>query len=540
MVMFKSLDEMPQFVISRDTSEHNRTGSWRYLRPVYTEKLPPCQSACPAGNNIAVAMRRIREGEFKKAWEALTETTPFPYVCGKVCPHPCENSCNRATLDEAISIRQIEEFLGQEAIDNEWLFPAAVAKKSGKVAAIGSGPSGLSCAYQLARMGYPVTIFESSDKAGGLLRWAIPEYRLPREILDREINRIQELGVRIELNSPVEDLAAVRRQGYKAIYLAIGAGLHRELNIPGEHADGVLNAMDFLRKASSGIKVISGGRVVVIGGGNAAVDAARVSRRMGAGSVMILYRRSRSEMPAFKTEVEEAEKEGVNIHFLITPQEILTTDEGLVRGLKCVRMELGRPDADGRRSPMPVSGTEVEIDADQVIVAIGQSVDRSMQHEKIEYSSRGTITVDPELLQTNIRGVFAGGDSVTGPSTVVGAIGAGCKAAFSIDNYLNGGPPLQDDKPTTIVDIKELNLNYFAHTVRRHTIAGRASVKAEADRCLSCGVCRGCDNCLIFCPDIAVYRYKGSYAINYDYCKGCGICSQECPCNFISMIEEER
>jgi heterodisulfide reductase subunit A2 len=538
-ITFNSLKEMPYTVISQGTTEFNRTGTWRYLKPVYKEKLPPCQSACPAGNNLALILRKVREGAPEKAWEAFMETSPFPHVCGNVCPHPCEDSCSRSKFDEAISIKNIEGFLGEEAVRNRWVPRQASITKAEKVAVIGSGPAGLSCAYQLARRGYPVTVFEAAGKAGGLLRWGIPEYRLEKKILDTEIARIQELGVEIRTNSLIKDLPALLGQGYSALFVAIGAGISQAIGIPDEKTTGISYALDFLRDVNSGAKVNPGRRVVVIGGGNAAIDAARVSHNLGAGQVTVVYRRSRNEMPALKSEVDDAEREGVKFIFLAGPQKIMT-DKGLVKGLGCIRMTLGKTDASGRQSPVQIDGSEFSVDADSIIVAIGQTLDKSNLPGRLGLNGHGTIPADPVTFQTSVPGIFAGGDAVTGPSTVAGAIGSGRLAALSIDTYLGGCPPAAIDKPLKVARFEDLNLNYFDHAARQSQIQGLASAATEANRCFSCGVCRGCDNCLVFCPDMAVHRNNGAYDLNYDYCKGCGICSQECPCSYISMTEEER
>jgi heterodisulfide reductase subunit A len=539
-IVFESLDEMPYAVISQGTTEFNRTGTWRYLKPVGEEKLPPCQNACPAGNNIAVTLSKIREGDFRKAWEVLSETTPFPQVCGRVCPHPCETYCSRGEFDEAISIRDIENFLGEEAIKGKWSFHKPHQTKEKKVAVIGSGPAGLSCAYQLARLGYPVAVYEATSRAGGLLRWGIPEYRLPREILDNEIDGLLEFGIEIRTNSSVNDPADLLKQGYSALFAAIGAGQSQTTgNLLDEKTKGVWHALDFLKQVNSGTKVNPGARVVVIGGGNAAIDSARVSLHLGAKDVTVVYRRSRHEMPAIASEVDEAGTDGVQFVFLAGPRKIVAAN-GLVKGLSCVRMELGKPDAGGRRSPIPVEGSEFTIDADDIILAIGQTVDKSGFAGQLSFNRQGTISVDPATSQTNVQGIFAGGDAVNGPATVADAIGSGRRAALAIDGYLSGRPLNAASKPTQVVKYEDLNLDYFKHAARQSQIQDAILAGREADRCFSCGVCSRCDNCLIYCPDIAINKNHSSYQINYDYCKGCGICSQECPCNYISMMEEER
>jgi heterodisulfide reductase subunit A len=406
-----------------------------------TEERPckaACKQACPIHMNVLGYVSLIKEGRFEDAYEVIRRTNPLPAICGRVCYAPCEQACNRGQLDDPIATRELKRF----AADYEMNAGRAKAKpvertKEEKVAIIGSGPAGLACAYDLVRQGYPVTVFESAPEAGGLLRYGIPEYRLPKKVLASDISYIRDLGVEIKTNNPVKSLAEIFNQGYKAIFLGLGAGMSQKMGIPGEDSQGVFYVLDFLGRVNSGAKVKLGSKVAVIGGGNAAVDAARVIRRLGVEKVTVLYRRSRAEMPALPSEVEQMEREGVTIQFLATPIEILS-EANRVTGIRCARMEMGEADARGRRRAMVVEGSEFTVDADNVIMAIGQSVDKSALPEGLAFTDMGTLDVDPVTLQTNIDGVFAGGDVVSGPADVILAIASGRKAARSLQAYLRG------------------------------------------------------------------------------------------------------
>jgi len=479
-----------------------------------------CRVACPAGVNAQGYIALISLGKFKEALEVVRRTMPFAGVCGRVCNHPCEIDCERARLDEAMSIRGLKRFIadyelkiGREKVN------AIERTKEGKVAIVGSGPAGMACAYDLVRKGYPVTVFEALSMPGGLLRYGIPEYRLPKKVLDSEIDYVRELGVEIRTSSPVTDMAQLFDQGYKAIFLGNGAGTSQKLNLPGEETKGVIQALDFLKLVNSGEKVNPGNRVAVIGGGNAAVDAARVARRLGAKEVTIVYRRSRDEMPATASEVEGAEQEGIEIRFLSAPTRVLSRD-GRLAGIECIRMELGEPDASGRRRPLPVKGSEFTLNIDSVIVAVGQAVDKASLPQELTGTAWGTLVVDPVTMETNISGVFAGGDVVAGPADVITAIAAGKEAAESIDRYLNEGD-LRRGRPKQITRVKEVSkegavkkARAFMPILDQSRKAGsfaevelgfdESTAMEEAKRCLNCAACSECLECVKFCEAKAI------------------------------------
>jgi 2-oxoacid:acceptor oxidoreductase delta subunit (pyruvate/2-ketoisovalerate family) len=566
VIIFKSEAEMPTMAASLASTLYNKTGSWRYMRPLYVDKMPPCNDACPAGEDIVGYLDLIRQGRYREGWELIVQENPFPGVCGRVCPHPCESQCNRTELGGAIAIHVQERFLADWAYEKGLKGISSVSPdpSAPSVSVIGSGPAGLSCAYQLARKGYPVTVFEALDKPGGMMR-LIPEYRLPREILDYEIAAIESLGVEIKTGVQLgRDLSLDDLKDYQAIFLAVGQSISRKLGVPGEGAIGVLHGIEFLRRLDQGEKPPLGPRVAVIGGGNTAMDAARSARRLGA-EVSILYRRSRHEMPASDEEIEEALEEGVQIEYLVAPVEVLTK-KGKVSGLKCTRMELGEPDESGRRRPVPIAGSEHTIEVDTVIPALGQVADLSFLG-KVVRAERGHIVID-ESGATARSPIFAGGDVATGYGTVTHAVGSGKRAALAIDRLLRGEmlegfPPLDRNVHAvpkgvdpTVVGFEDLNLTYFEEEPRSRQAQAPAEERvkgftevnqgfdeegavAEAVRCFSCGTCNQCDNCLIFCPDLAVLRDgEKPYVFNYDYCKGCGICFTECPRRAISFEEE--
>lgn len=527
------------------------------LRPRYSEKTPPCISHCPNENDIrgwvttiaqAEAYGRTNEQALELAWNKVTDFNPFPAICGRVCPHPCEADCNRKNKDGAVAINALERFIGDFGIEKGLKLSALTEeKRPEKIAIIGSGPAGLSCAYQLSRRGYPVTIFEAFSQPGGMLRYGIPKYRLPREVLDTEIQRILDLGAELKCNFVVgKDTTLEKlRQEYRAIFVGIGAHKGLTLGVPGEDASNVFTGTEFLNQANSGENVEIGGKVVVIGGGDTAIDAARVSKRLGA-DVTILYRRTRAEMPAIAPEIDGALEEGIAIEFLATPTEVIRNN-GTAVGLKCIRMELGEPDKSGRPRPVPKAGSEFNIDATTIIAAISQEPEFSPVAELRE--GRDWIKTD-EWGATKSEGIYAGGDDVE-LALVATAVYQGRLAAQAIDSSLGGG---ELKKPSEHPVADKVNLDWYkeqARNERKHLPVEKRTMDAEiesglseaealdeAKRCMSCGMCMDCETCWMYCTNNCFVRLpKGEhYKIKLEVCNGCKKCAEACPCGYIDLV----
>ena len=536
------------FAITLDpgSSLANHTGSWRTERPVYVHRMPPCNNACPAGENIQGWLFHAESGDYEKSWHVLTEDNPFPAITGRVCYHPCESACNRGQIDESVSIHAVERFLGDEAIKQGWAFAAAEQKSGKRVLIVGAGPSGLSAAYHLARLGHEVEIHEAGPMAGGMLRFGIPKYRLPRDILDAEVKRITDMGVKLRLNRKVENVLTAKQEGgFDAVFLAIGAHIARRAYIPAGAAAHVMNAVDVLHGLEEGEQPLLGRRVVVYGGGNSAIDVARTAKRLGADEAVIVYRRTRDAMPAHPSEVHEAEDEGVLFRWL---SSITQADEG---ALTIEKMTL-----DNEGKPQPTGEFET-LAADSLVLALGQDVDLGLVDNVpgIEIEG-GVVKVDARMM-TGSDGIFAGGDMVPSERTVTVGIGHGKLAARHIDAWLKGETWTHPERPA-LATIDRINRWYYSEApktvqpeleaVRRLTgfeevVQGLNADNAqfEARRCLSCGNCFECDNCYGVCPDNAVKKLGPGqgFEFNYDFCKGCGICEQECPCGAIDMIPEE-
>ncbi len=485
----------------------------------------PCRDACPAGVNAQGYTALISEGKFKEALGVVRNTMPFASVCGRVCVHPCEKNCERGKLDQPIALRALKRFIADyELKEGRQKATPVPITRTDKVAIVGSGPAGLTCAYDLVKMGYPVTVFEAMPKAGGLLRYGIPEYRLPGDQLDNEISHVQELGAVIKTNSPVNSLAELQKQGYAAFFLANGAWSGQKMGIPGEDTPGVIEALRFLREARQDKAPRVGGRVAVVGGGNAAIDAARVALRLGAKEVSILYRRSKAEMPADPHEVRDAEHEGITIQLLTAPTRVISKD-GKLSGVECVRMALGEPDASGRRRPIPVKGSEFFVHTDSLIIAIGQAVDKSTVLQGLALTQKDAIQVDAVTLQTSTSNVFAGGDLVTGPASVIQAVAAGKEAAISIDRWLRN-VDMKSNRPARLPRVEVVNKEGIAKQPRQEPgmlpaesrkrgfeevelTLDEASAIAEAKRCLNCAVCSECLQCVAACgPNAIDHRMK--------------------------------
>ena len=530
-----------------------------HSRPRYIAKTPPCVDGCPCGTDIrgwvntisqAQGYGRTNEQAFEIAWNTITDRNPFPAICGRVCPHPCEDACNRIEKDGAVAINALERFVGDFGIEKGLKLSALTEEKHyEKIAVVGAGPAGLSCAYQLARRGYPVTVFEAFSKAGGMLRYGIPQYRLPRNMLDAEIQKILDLGVELKCNSVVGDGVSLEtlRNEYKAVFVGIGAHKGLKLGVPGEDAPNVFTGTSFLNHVNSGEEVFIGNKVTVIGGGDTAIDAARVSMRLGA-DVTILYRRSRQEMPAIKQEIEGAIEEGIDIQFLAAPVEILVTD-GQATGMRCIRMELGEPDASGRRRPVPKPGSEFDIKATAIIAAISQEPEFAGFNGLHE--GKDWIKAD-QWGTTGVEDVYAGGDDVAlGLVTI--AISQGRFAAEAIDAHLRGKTPEKPILPG-VIKTDRMKLGYYEggapHERSRIPVDGRdmeteieqglleADALAEAKRCMSCGMCMDCETCWMFCTNNCFVKLpKGEhYKIKLELCNGCKKCAQECPCGYIEMV----
>ncbi|MCP5419300.1 MAG: NAD(P)-binding protein [Gammaproteobacteria bacterium] len=526
--------------------QHERTGAVRTRRPVYNDLLPPCNNACPAGENIQAWLAHAQAGRFEEAWQTLVRDNPMPAVHGRVCYHPCESNCNRAKLDSSVSIHAVERFLGDMATENGWM-PRIEAQPSGKkVLVVGAGPSGLSAAYHLTRLGHSVEIHEAGPLAGGMMHFGIPAYRLPRAELEKEIKRIENMGVKIVLNHKVTDLLAEKQAGnFDAVFVAIGAHLSKRVDIPSRDASKIMDAVSFLKSVETGEAPKIGRRVAVYGGGNTAMDAARVAQRMGADQALIIYRRTQEQMPAHQFEAEEALEEGVKMHWLRTIKEV---------GEGTITIEVMKLDENGR--PQPTGEVET-LEADSLILALGQETESGFLKNVpgVEFQNDGVVVVDSNMM-TGHDGVFAGGDMVPSERTVTIGVGHGKKAARHIDAYLQG---TQYEKPPKhdLVTFDKLHVWYFTDAAQRpqnhldigqrkmgfkEVVGGLSQKEAsfEAKRCLSCGNCYECDGCYGSCPEDAVIKLGpgNRYRFDYELCTGCAVCFEQCPCHAIELVPE--
>jgi 2-oxoacid:acceptor oxidoreductase delta subunit (pyruvate/2-ketoisovalerate family) len=543
-----------------------KTGLWRFIRPVLKLKTPPCGEACPAGVDVRGFISLVRQGLFEEAHQLYLEENPFPAICGRVCFHPCEGSCNRKDFDRAVAINGLERFIA----DFERPLAESPSNGGARVGIVGSGPCGMSCAYYLRRLGHRVVLFEALDAVGGLLRAGIPAYRLPKGIVDREVQKLRLMGIDFRTGLRIDAKSRGSLNGFDAVLLSSGAGKDLPFGVEGK----TLSALEFLRTVNLGGRPSLGGRVAVIGGGNTAIDTARAALRLGA-LPTILYRRSREEMPAFESEIEDALEEGVKILYLVSPVRIVA--QGPVQRIECARNRLGEKEPDGRRRPIPIEGSVFQIEVDIVFSATGEAPDLSFLPEEIG-TSGGLISIDM-LGSTNKRGFFAGGDCVDQPRSVAHAIGSGKRAAIAVDRYLKGKPGREGlDRleiggkgalsfkqyrdgnlfggKKRVIRSDELNLSYFtvSERVEKQKVSMHGQTRfeeiygslapeqalGEAQRCFSCGMCYFCDNCYLLCPDGSVRKQEQGTPneIDYEYCKGCGICENECPVGAIEMEKE--
>ncbi|TAL69323.1 MAG: FAD-dependent oxidoreductase [Bacteroidetes bacterium] len=531
------------------------------LRPEFSEKIAPCMHGCPNGTRIREILTTIAQTEdagrtydesFQKAFGIIADRNPFPAVCGRVCPHPCEGECNRQYKEGPAGINNVERFIGDYALEHDLPFEMLTEEKNKeKIAIIGAGPAGLSCAYQLARRGYSPTVFEAFGKAGGMLRYGIPDYRLPSVVLDKEVGRIEKLGVEIKTNTIIgKDISYEQLQNdYDAIFVGIGAHKGKLLGLPNEEAPNVFTGTEFLNKINSGQKVEVGNKVLVVGGGDTAIDAARVSRRLGA-EVWIVYRRTRLEMPAIEEEIVGAEEEDVKFEFLVAPLELIKDGDRVV-AMRCQKMELGEPDSSGRRRPVPIKGTETTFDCTTLISAISQEPDFDGLDKLHE--GKDWIKVDAQF-KTKEDKVYAGGDNLDlGLVTI--AIYQGRKAAETIHCQFRGIEPAAEEE-LSIVTKDKMVLTYYAEKFRNENLKigieerlkdlekeisftyTEEQVIDEAKRCMSCGHCFDCGTCWSLCQDQAIHKPVTKfqpYTFKLDVCKGCNKCAEACPCGFIEM-----
>jgi NADPH-dependent glutamate synthase beta subunit-like oxidoreductase len=523
-----------------DLVAQHGTGPVRERRPVYVDLLPPCNRACPAGENIQSWLAHARAGRDHEAWLTLVRDNPLPAVHGRVCYHPCETDCNRLQVDSAVSIHAVERFLGDRAIREGWSLPIETPPSGKRVLVVGGGPSGLSAAYHLARLGHAVEIHEAGPLPGGMMHFGIPSYRLPRAELMKEVHQIEALGVKIILDHKVEDLLAEQAAGrFDAVFIAIGAEVGRHVDIPARDATRVLDAVSLLHGVSSGERPRLGRRVVVYGGGNTAMDAARTE------DALIVYRRDRAHMPARAFELDEAVEEGVKVKWLTTLKQIVGPQ------LTVETMEL---DAAGRPHP---TGRLEQLQADAIILALGQETDSAfLRHVPgLEFAEDGIVKVADDMM-TGHPGIFAGGDMVPGERTVTASVGHGKKAARHIDAYLRGSARRAPPKHP-IATFQMLHLPIYSDAERRQqptlspakrtsgfeeVISGLSGAQAryEAQRCLSCGNCFECDQCYAACPEQAIEKLGPGrrYRYLYERCTGCAVCFETCPCHAIDMIPE--
>jgi 2-oxoacid:acceptor oxidoreductase delta subunit (pyruvate/2-ketoisovalerate family) len=537
------------FAITLDvgSSRANHTGSWRVERPVYVDRLPPCNNACPAGENIQGWLYDAESGNYEAAWRKLVEENPFPAIMGRVCFHPCETACNRVQVDEAVGINAVERFLGDLALDKGWALPEPGPDTGKRILVIGAGPAGLSATYHLRRLGHQVRLVDSASHLGGMMHYGIPAYRLPRAVLDAEIARVVAMGVEIQLDHVVRDVEQERRDGnFDAVFLAVGAQLGKRVDIPAGDSSRVLDAVNFLHHVADGDPPLLGRRVVIYGGGDTAFDAARTARRLGATDAVIVYRRNRERMGASGEEFEQALGEGVTVRWLSTVNKFAGGH---------IVLEKMKLNIEGFPEP---TGEFEELSADSLVLALGQDTDLSLLDHAADVNVHDGSVEVLDSMMASPSGIFAGGDAVPAQRTATVAIGHAKRAAHGIDDFVMGRAA-ESKVRHELASFEGLNTWYYADAprterpqlarIRRQTnfeevVGGLTEDNAlfEARRCMSCGNCFECDNCFGVCPDNAVIKLGENmrYQFDYDFCKGCGICVKECPCGAIEMVPERN
>jgi NADPH-dependent glutamate synthase beta subunit-like oxidoreductase len=538
----------PAVCMSTDGTRGTKTGRWGVMIPFFQEKMAPCRSGCPGAIHIPDFIQHVQEGDIEGAWRVIIENNPLPRITGRVCYHPCENPCNRKDYDEDIAIHALERFVGDWAFEKS-LNPLEGHSSNGKrVAVVGAGPAGIGCAFYLLRSGYRVSIFEAMPELGGLLRYGIPEYRLPKRILSQELERVLGSGIEIKKGLKVgPDLSWDElRAEYQGIFMGIGAQKPIKLGLDEEAHPGVMDGVPFLQTWEKKIPFESGQTVLIIGGGNTALDVARtVLRRKGV--PLVLYRRTREEMPAFEDEIREAEAEGIEIRYLVSPRAIIRK-AGKFKGLECIKNRMARSGAGDRRAFVPLEDSAFFLAGDLVVAALGQFAGTTDLPPEVEVTDQSVVVADD--YGCGPQGIYAGGDVTDMPRSVIHALASGKQAALALDTYLRRGERRRPDSNNTIAEVtlQEINLAYFETAARQQPtmqpaeirksgfeeVTGTLSADAaarEAARCFGCGNCNTCGNCYFFCPDFAVHRDSKSQTvfIDNDYCKGCCICVEECP-----------
>jgi NADPH-dependent glutamate synthase beta subunit-like oxidoreductase/Pyruvate/2-oxoacid:ferredoxin oxidoreductase delta subunit len=535
------------------STEAIKTGTWRAALPRHIHAASPCHVACPVGGDIAEWIGQAQARDFHAAWLTLTRHNPFPAIAGRICHHPCESACNRVGHDEPLSICKLERFVGDLALEQGWSYPAAASQRSERVAVVGGGPSGLSAAYQLRRLGYAVTLIESQPELGGLMRYGIPAYRLAREVLDGEIARIVALGIDLRCGQALAtpEAFAALRAGHDAVFLALGARRQKRLPQLDHSRPWVVDGAHYLALSSLDMAPALGQRVVVIGGGSAALDVARSARRAGH-DVTILALEAESRMPAQREEVVEAREEGIALIDSAMLRTAAETDEAALR-LTCVRVNFEPGARRGQFTVTAIEGSDFALEADAIISSIGQDPDLA---PLAELQADGDLLKIDALGATSAAGVWAGGDLASMARFVTEAVGMGARAALEIHRQFGGHPPL-GTPAEAVVALANINLHYHpaqARPVERRLAAAERlsratevqlgldieAALAETVRCFSCGTCTHCDNCVTYCPDLAVQRAGDGYVVLTDYCKGCGVCVKECPTGSMKMLEELR